>query len=142
MILNGYIEKFFGLLTGLCGRIYSLFGSLIPLKGAFTPEKKRILVFVMGGFVSLFLLIMIASLFLRQANTGSTASQRAAHSIPVEELFYPNEPDFAPVYLLEREPRQFWSFEDISPYWRSPGNPDFWRGEVKTAIDLLMEGVP
>ena len=62
--------------------------------------------------------------------------------IPPEELFIPTEPDFLPEFLLEREPRSSWSLDEIRPYWKNPGTPEFWQEEIKSAVDKLMEGVP
>ena len=107
-------------------------------------EKKRPMFFAIGGAAVLFLvlLITIAALGSRRPGGGASMNMRNAHLIPPEELFIPDEPDFLPDFLLEREPRHFWSIDDIRPYWRSPGNPEFWHNVIRSAVDELMENVP
>ena len=102
------------------------------------------MLFVAGGLAALLLALVITALTLnaRGPGTGTAMNIRSMHAIPSEELFIPAEPDFVPDFLLEREPRHFWSIEDIRPYWRSPANPDFWQGVVRSAVDELMENVP
>ena len=112
---------------------------------SFLHDKKRQpIIFGFGGMMALFLLLMIITL---KNNSGkaqrSTAPAFSADiSIAPEELFFPAEPDFIPDFLPEREPRSNWSLEDIRQYWRVPGNTEYWKDEIKTAVDKLMEGVP
>ena len=109
------------------------------------PENiRRPIFFGFAGLTVLFLILMIAVLAgtLRNPDKKGLTERIAGPGIPHEELFFPAEPDFLPGFLLEREPRRFWTIEDIRPYWRSPGNSDFWQREVHTAMDKLMEGVP
>ena len=160
MILTGLKEK----IIGIPGKIGRFFLNLLPplpdlgllkqvrfseilaiLPSVFAnlrPEKKRLVFFGFGGFAVLIILILIVSLAQGSGRTDSINPLIAGPLIPQEELFYPDEPDFVPQFLLEREPRQSWTIEDIRPYWVRPENPDFWRGEISSAIDLLMEGVP
>ena len=109
-----------------------------------SAEKRRPMLFALGGFAVLFLILIIAIL---AANLGGPKKSApvdlsAGPVIPPEDLFIPEEPDFLPDFLLEREPRRSWTVDDIRPYWRNPGNEGLWRGEVKSAVDKLMEGVP
>jgi len=109
------------------------------------PEgKRRVMLFGIGGFSALFLILIIAILAL---NTGrpKESSARDLSGGPVimsDDLFIPAEPDFVPQFLPEREPRRSWTLDDIRPYWRNPGDPDLWAGEIKSEVDKLMEGVP
>jgi hypothetical protein len=41
-------------------------------------------------------------------------------AIPAEELFLPDEPDFLPGTLLERERRTSWTEQDAVEYWQDP----------------------
>ena len=116
---------------------------LDPFLSRFPDEKRRPIMYGMGGLVVL-LLILIISLAAHPGKPKATVQPAIAAGpfIPAEDLLLPAEPDFVPEFLLEREPRSSWSLEDIRPYWRSPGNPGHWRDEVKAAVDKIMEGVP
>ena len=108
----------------------------------FPEGKRRPILFGIGGIVVLFFILIITL----AVNSGKPKTTTATDIIigaviPPEQLFIPAEPDFLPEFLLEREPRRFWTIEDIRHYWRNPGNPDFWREEIKSAVDKLMEGV-
>ena len=123
-----------------------------------TPQeamKKRVKLLGLGGLTALFLILIITALIVNSGKPNKSPVSASASSIPSDELFIPAEPDFLPKILLQREPRSFWSLEDISPYWKSPadqgvpaesngrGSPqELWRGEIKSAVDKLMEGVP
>jgi hypothetical protein len=65
-------------------------------------------------------------------------------SIPGEELFLPDKPDFLPKILLEREPRARWTPEDAHAFWYDPLQDDAeqWRDTIEMVIDELLEGVP
>jgi len=106
--------------------------------------KRRLMFFGIGGFALLFLTLLIAALVLNYGKPKDSSVQSLASGpgIQPEELFFPAEPDFLPGFLPEREPRRFWSLDDIRPHWRNPGGSEQWRGEIKEAVDKLMEGVP
>ena len=112
--------------------------------GSVAEGKRRVMIFGIGGFAALFLVLIIAVLALNLGSSKGKSVQNlaAGPSIPVEDLFIPAEPDFVPQFLPEREPRRYWSLDDIRPYWKNPGNPDLWREEIKSAVDKIMEGVP
>ena len=63
--------------------------------------------------------------------------------IPPEELFLPEEPDFIPGVMLERERRAAWTAEDAAPYWQDPlkDGEEPWRQHIENTIDELMERV-
>ena len=110
----------------------------------FPERKSRLMLFGLGGLAVLFLILVITVLAVNfgKPKESSGPDLAAGPAIPPEELFMPAEPDFLPKYLLQREPRSSWSLGDIRPYWKSPGDPEFWRGEIKSTVDKLMEGVP
>jgi len=64
--------------------------------------------------------------------------------IPAEELFLPDEPDYVPGVLLEREQRATWTDENASNYWQDPlkYGEEQWREKIETSIDKFMEQVP
>jgi hypothetical protein len=64
--------------------------------------------------------------------------------IPPDQLFLPEEPDFLPGVILEREQRDAWTAEDAEPYWYNPleqGEGE-WRERVEQVIDELLERIP
>jgi hypothetical protein len=64
--------------------------------------------------------------------------------IPPDELFLPDEPDFVPGVMLEREQRTEWTAADAVPYWQDPlrNGEQEWRNLIEKTIDDLMESVP
>ena len=74
-------------------------------------------------------------------NFGNISKSRI---IPPEELFLPEEPDFIPGILPEREQRVIWTAEDAAPFWQDPliNGEEPWRRQIETVIDQLMERVP
>jgi hypothetical protein len=106
-------------------------------------EKRRPLLFCLGGI--LVLLICLITIKLVMGSPGEEEPGEAVElAIPPEDLFFPGEPDFVPSLLLEREPRRFWTPDDIGPFWQDPAalGLDQWRKEMERVIDKLMEDVP
>lgn len=66
------------------------------------------------------------------------------YPIPAEELFLPDEPDFLPEVILERERRSSWTEQDVSEYWQDPlkFGEEQWREKIEAAIDVFLERVP
>jgi len=64
--------------------------------------------------------------------------------IPAEELFLPDEPDFIPGVLLERERRSSWTEHDAEEFWQDPlkSGEEQWREKIETAIDDFLERIP
>ena len=138
--ISGLLGKFKDTLSEIKSLLISLFDRILQ---RIPEEKRRPITFGAAGALLFFVVIIIAL----SANSGrpersATTEMATGPSIPIEELFLPAEPDFLPQFLLEREPRQFWTLEDIRPFWRNPGSPELWRREVHSAVDRLMEGVP
>jgi hypothetical protein len=111
------------------------------------PAEKRQIVFIGigGGLALLIITVIIVVVGYRSGErvvrqTG--VIQRAA--IPAEELFLPDEPDFVPGVLLEREQRSSWTEQDAAVYWRDPleNGEEERRENVEAAIDALLERVP
>ena len=147
MDLTKWTEKASGLLDKLKEKFSNISSGVHSLSDRylerFPEEKRQPILMGIGGAAVLLLVIIIVAL----ANTSGKSKKDSApeitavFSIPPEQLFIPAEPDFLPDYLLEREPRSYWTIEDIRPYWKSPGNYELWQGEIKNAVDKLMEGV-
>ena len=64
--------------------------------------------------------------------------------IPQDELFLPDEPDFVPGVLLERERRASWAEDDVAPLWRDPmkNGEQIWRDQIEKTVDEIMGSVP
>jgi len=110
------------------------------------PEEKRRVVLLCTGCV-VFIAICLTVAALATAGSRTPANPRgmaAGPGIPAEELFYPAEPDFLPPLILERNPHQPWTIEDLELYWQDPkaGNEDKWKEAAKAIVDRLLEGVP
>jgi len=95
------------------------------------------------GVLALLLFIIAIALMTGQARRNTGAPQALASGLPIsgDELFLPAEPDLVPDILLERLPRPMWTIEDIRPFWTPPGDEEFWAGELRRAVDQLLEGV-
>ena len=113
------------------------------LLGHFPKKNRRPILLGLGAMTGVFIILLIGALLLNLGKTKQSAgpAMAAGPFIPPEELFLPEEPDFLPDYLLEREKRSSWSLEDIRLYWQKPENSELWREEVKSSVDKLMEGV-
>jgi hypothetical protein len=64
--------------------------------------------------------------------------------IPAEDLFLPDEPDYIPGVLLQRDRRSNWTEEDASEYWQDPlkYGEEQWREKIESSIDEYLERVP
>jgi hypothetical protein len=108
-------------------------------------EKRRLTLVCLGAVLVLFICIILIMLIKGPGRTETgDAPGLVEFAIPPEELFFPGEPDFVPSLLPERDPRQFWTEDDVRPFWRNPGDigREEWRREMGAVIDELMESVP
>ena len=114
-------------------------------------RQRKIMSFVAGGGVAVVLCLLAILMITRHETVQKSApvqktmqlDTRRAITIPPEELFLPNEPDFLPTVILEREPRK-WSAEDALPFWTNPleNNSGQWQDDIKSVVDGIMERVP
>jgi hypothetical protein len=137
--LRGKIKTARGLISGLSSRERF-------------RDNPKILYAGFGFLLFLFLLGLVVVLWT--GNRSRKAEQAAAEalagafadlSIPPEELFWPDEPDFVPPVQLNRLPRgRAENTEKDIPYWVDPGEEyaDRWRERIGSAVDELMEKVP
>jgi hypothetical protein len=108
-------------------------------------EGKR--VFILIGLVfalAVLSAVLAAGLSRRPAAPAPAAGVFQPAPIPPEDLFLPEEPDFLPPVILERERREVWTGEDAKPFWYRPleDGEDIWREQMEKAIDDLLERVP
>jgi hypothetical protein len=107
------------------------------------PEKRRHILLAFGALALIVFVLLLITLLNTNRTQNRPEPQRVTGAgIPHEELFFPAEPDFLPEFILEREPRLFWSEEEIEPFWKTPEDYDFWLREITVAVERLLEGVP
>ena len=131
-----FFAKLGNILSSKVDLLKNRFLELVP------ANKRRPVLFAFGGLLALLIIFIIGALSLNSIKPKESGSAPRIAGIPHEELFYPAEPDSLPDFLLERDPRRFWTADDIRPYWRPPAYSEFWQREIKASIDKLMEGVP
>ncbi|MDR1618284.1 MAG: hypothetical protein LBS06_04465 [Treponema sp.] len=109
------------------------------------PAGRRRLVFAgFGAFLAALLLFLVIFLILSPGGPEGTAGAPPVRTIPPEDIFLPEEPDFIPSFIPGRERREFWTGEDAAVYWQDPlrGGEEAWRGRIESVIDELLERVP
>ena len=64
--------------------------------------------------------------------------------IPADEFFLPDEPDYIPGVLLERDRRTSWTEQDVMEHWQDPlkFGEENWRERIEAAIDEYLERIP
>ena len=109
-------------------------------------EKKRLVIYCTIGFSVLLTLSVVITLISAPKEKIPAELQRTRlnAAIPAEELFLPDEPDFLPGVLLERERRTSWSEHDAAEYWQNPlvSGEEQWRENIETFIDEYLERIP
>jgi len=112
------------------------------------PADRRIIMTVAIG-VPVILLLFITGVSLLSTNKtvkpkDLPASSVVTRRIPAEDLFLPDEPDFVPGVILEREKRTQWTADDAMPWWQDPlkDGEQEWRDQIEKAVDEIMENVP
>ena len=111
----------------------------------FFPDKKHRLMVGAGAGVLVVLIFTAAALSGSSGkNERVEVSDRMRAVIPVEDIFLPDEPDFVPEVLLERERRSIWTEDDSGEYWQDPlkYGEERWREKIEAAIDDYMERIP
>ena len=80
----------------------------------------------------------------KKAVSGGVNTPSAQFFIPPDELFLPDEPDFVPGVMAERERRTAWTEEDAVSWWRDPlkDGGQNWRDEIEKTVDDILESVP
>jgi hypothetical protein len=124
-------------------------GSLKGVKKILQSHIRLVVVFLGALGIILCLLVVLGVVSHGRSHPSAAPSPPLSEvfkplTIPPEELFMPDEPDFLPEVLLEREPRESWSPDDALPFWTDPlkENRRVWQGRVEGVIDELLERVP
>jgi hypothetical protein len=109
-------------------------------------EKRRLILICTAVFVVILTISVIISMggSSRERRIAENERTRIILPIPAEELFIPDEPDFLPGVLLERERRTHWTEQDAEVFWQDPlrSGEEQWRNKIETAVDELLERVP
>jgi len=117
------------------------------------PEKRKPVLMISIGACAVLVLIFAGIPLLtrdrpdeqKPAKTPVAGNAPARQGIiPPDELFLPDEPDFIPGVMLEREQRTAWTAADTAPLWQDPlkNGEEPWRNRVEKTIDEIMESVP
>jgi hypothetical protein len=112
-----------------------------------TDERKRRIVLICTVvFVALLTLSVLLSLKLpeKKERANDIYDLNIKSPIPPEEIFLPEEPDFVPGVILERERRTEWTEKEAQEYWRDPlkEGEEQWRVKIESEIDKYLERVP
>ena len=129
--------------TGLWGRLKE---KLEALRNKLPADRRIVLIMAIGLPVVLLLFITGTLLLSKDASvkTELPASSVTTRRIPAEDLFLPDEPDFVPGVILEREKRTQWTADDAMPWWQDPlkDGEQEWRDQIEKTVDEIMESVP
>jgi len=113
---------------------------------ALTAVQKRQLALLCTGVFTLFLtLAVLISLSARKTEKPAEIERTEIISpIPAGELLLPDEPDFVPGVLLERDRKTSWTQEDAELFWQDPlrQGEEQWREKIEIEIDKILERVP
>ena len=112
-----------------------------------TAVQKRQLALVCTAVFAVFLTIsVIASMNGSKKEKVPDRPERFNIIAPIasEDLFLPEEPDYIPGVLLEREQRTVWTTENAAEHWQDPlkYGEEGWREKIEAAVDELLEKVP
>jgi len=109
-------------------------------------QKRRFVLICTAGFAVLLIVSAVMSMRSSSKDSSSKESERSRLNIaiPVDEIFLPDEPDFLPGVLLERDRRSSWTEQDALEYWQDPlaSGEEQWREKIEAAIDEFLEHIP
>jgi len=144
-VLTGLLLKFKSLCAAIANKIKNVASRLT--QGKLHGTRERIILGCAAAVLVALLLIGLVTMMSRPRNKNRITpvlSGPERSLIPPGDLFLPEEPDFLPGILLERERRTAWTAEDAAAYWQDPlrNGEEPWRQHIEKAIDELMERVP
>jgi hypothetical protein len=117
------------------------------------PQKRRLVLLTAAAVLAILLLIFIFTKLPSGTGTGGKTGIQAPVPVPTEarpgiippeDLFLPDEPDFIPGVMPERERRETWTADDAAPFWVDPlkNGEQQWRDRIEETIDKIMESIP
>ena len=116
------------------------------LKNLPGDKKKQIALICTAVFSLLLVLSVFFSLGASGRDRLPQEPKRANIMIPIppQEIFLPDEPDFLPPVMLEREQRTVWTEQETSEYWQDPlrQGEEQWRIMIESAINEFLERIP
>jgi hypothetical protein len=142
--IGGFFRQAGDKTTGLRG---SLKEKLDELYKRLPADRRIVLTMAIGIPVVLLLFITGTVLIFKDASVKPAAlpaSSVITRRIPAEDLFLPDEPDFVPGVILEREKRTQWTADDAMSWWQDPlkDGEQEWRDQIEKTVDEIMESVP
>ena len=111
-------------------------------------QRRRLIIIctvVFAVILTLSVLISLRNSSAEETETADAPEKITIYSpIPIEELFLPDEPDFVPGVIHERERRQSWTEDDAAEFWRDPlrFGEEQWRNNIENTVNKLLESVP
>jgi hypothetical protein len=97
-------------------------------------------------------LLLIVLLIVFGFSTGKGTNRQAESMadvfpdtlIQAQDLFLPEEPDFLPSLIPEREQREIWTRGDAGEFWYDPLRHDerLWRERARQTVDQHLEHIP
>jgi len=112
------------------------------------PLDRRIILTLAIGVPVILVLIFIGVSLMSEESSVKAAfppiNNVVTKRIPAEDLFLPDEPDFVPGVILEREKRTKWTSDDAMAWWQDPlrDGEQEWRDQIEKTVDEIMENVP
>ncbi|MDR2303477.1 MAG: hypothetical protein LBE10_02685 [Treponema sp.] len=151
--LQGLPEKVKGLVSKVLD--FARKTPVFPDKNLSTETFKEIIHgkyrFVFPGLGAVLLLLITLLIVFRFAAGKGTGKQAESMAdvfpdalIQVQDLFLPEEPDFLPSLIPERERREAWTREDAGEFWYDPlkHGERLWRERARQTVDQLLERIP
>jgi hypothetical protein len=142
--IGGFFRRAGDKTTGLRGGLKEKLDKLITR----LPADRRVVLTLAVGIPAVLLLVIAGVLMMsRDASVkpeALPASGIMTRRIPAEDLFLPDEPDFVPGVILEREKRTQWTVDDATPWWQDPlkDGEQGWRDQIEKTVDGIMESAP
>jgi hypothetical protein len=134
-LFGGLREKASALVSAVSDRLRDL-----------PPRRRRLMFIGFGAFLAALLLffMIFAVLSLGGPDGETVAPVPPVRTIPPEDIFLPEEPDFVPSFIPGRERRESWTGEDAAAWWQDPlrRGEETWRNRIESVIDELLEHVP
>ena len=105
---------------------------------------RRFLIFLGCAALSAVIITVVLSIVEQRTPQKKISETFKLKKIPAEDIFVPDEPDFLPEVLLEKEQKKTWTEEDAAPFWTDPreDSEDALKANIKNQVDKLLEKIP